>query len=110
VKLPNAESAVADIAKLRDYALSATHPVGKHNARVNASVLGLTAADAEYLRNFLLEAARMLDATSGGTDEHGQRYVIDSIIVGPSGQSTLRSSWIVRAGEDFPRLVPCFVL
>jgi hypothetical protein len=88
----------------------ATHPVGKHKARVFASVLGLTDADAEHLRNSLLEAAHTLDATTGETDEYGQRYVMDSIVVGPAGQATVRSSWIVRADEDFPRLVTCFLL
>ena len=44
-KLPNAERAVVDIAKLRDYSLNPTHDVGKHKARVFRSALGLTVDD-----------------------------------------------------------------
>jgi hypothetical protein len=42
MKLPNAERAFIDMAKLRDYSLSATHPEGK--ARVFAAALGLDAS------------------------------------------------------------------
>jgi hypothetical protein len=44
--LPNAERAIIDPAKLTDYCLSATHPVGRHKAAVFRSALGLTAPDA----------------------------------------------------------------
>jgi len=56
MKLPGGSNAVVDIAKLRDYCLSATHPRGRHKARVFASSLGLTYADADWLRNELLAA------------------------------------------------------
>jgi hypothetical protein len=38
VKLPHAELAVVDIAKLRDYCLNADHLRGRHKARVFAAV------------------------------------------------------------------------
>jgi uncharacterized protein DUF6883 len=110
LKLPNPGRAVIDIAKLRDYCLNPAHPVGKHKARVFASVLGLTAADAEELRDSLLEAARLQDVVPGEQDEYGQRYTLDAIVVGPAGQAVVRSAWIVRTGEDFPRLTTCYVL
>ena len=50
MKLPNADQAVVDIAKLRDYCLNPLHPVGKHKARVFRSALGFTIDDAERLR------------------------------------------------------------
>ncbi len=49
MRLPNAERAVVDIAKLRDYCLNFEHPRGRHKARVFAAALGLTTADAEML-------------------------------------------------------------
>jgi hypothetical protein len=110
LKLPNADRAFVDVAKLRDYCLSPTHPVGKHKARVFASVLGLTDADAAELRLALLEAARTLDVVTGEQDDYGQRYTLDLILAGPAGQATVRSTWIVRAGEDFARLTSCYVL
>jgi hypothetical protein len=56
-KLPNAEKAVVEVRKLRDYCLSPEHPRGKHKARVFASALGLTREDAGVLREALLSAA-----------------------------------------------------
>ncbi|GJG85381.1 hypothetical protein tb265_05620 [Gemmatimonadetes bacterium T265] len=41
MKLPNAERAVVDPAKVRDYLLSPDHPVGESKARFFAT-LGLT--------------------------------------------------------------------
>jgi hypothetical protein len=40
MKLPNAESAIIAIEKLRNYCLDPEHPRGKHKARVFSSVLG----------------------------------------------------------------------
>ena len=57
MKLPGAERAIVDIAKLRDYCLDPHHPRGRHKARVFASALGLTQADAEILREALLAGA-----------------------------------------------------
>lgn len=61
MKLPNAEHAFVDIAKLRDYSLSAEHKEGKHKARVFAAALGLESNDAEWLREKLLEIAKSED-------------------------------------------------
>jgi len=108
--MPNSERAVVDIEKLRDYCLSFEHPRGRHKAHVFASALGLTADDAVELRDALLNAARTLDATPTEQDGYGQRYVLDFPMSGPAGQATVRSGWIIRNGEDFPRLTSCYVL
>ena len=47
--IPNAERAVVDVRKLRDYCLNSTHDQGKHKARLFESILGMTASDAEEL-------------------------------------------------------------
>jgi hypothetical protein len=110
MKLPNPEQAVVDIAKLRDYCLNVEHPRGRRKARVFAAALGLTAADADMLRNALLVAARSEEATPTEQDSYGQRYVVDFSMIGPAGGATVRSSWIIRRDEDFPRLTSCYVL
>ncbi len=110
MKLPNAHQAVVDLSKLIDYCLSLDHPKGRHKARVFASVLGLGNSDADFLRSALLEAAQDAEAVPGDHDEYGRRYVVDFLLVGPSGRGTVRSSWIVRAAEDFPRLTSCWIL
>jgi hypothetical protein len=110
MKLPGHERPIVDVTKLRGYSLSAAHPDGKHKARVFASVLGLAETDAEWLRERLLEAARQLECQLGRRTAHGQRYLIDFVLVRSSRSAKLRSVWIVRLGEDFPRLVTCYVL
>jgi hypothetical protein len=109
MKLPNGERAVVDIAKLTDYCLNPEHPRGKHKARVFAAALGLTADRADDLRSALLEAAVAAEAVAGDQDQYGQRYVVDFTMEGVSGSVLIRSTWIVRAGEEFPRLTSCFV-
>ena len=110
MKLPNAQSAVVDFQKLRDYCLSTTHPRGRHKARVFQSSLGLTAADAEELRAALLAAARTDEAIATDADDFGQRYVVDFTLSRAERTARIRSSWIVRVGEDIPRLTSCFVM
>ena len=56
MKLPNTDRAVVEIEKLRDYCLSSSHPRGRRKARVFVTALGITANDAEELRNMILSA------------------------------------------------------
>lgn len=109
-KLPNAEKAVVETQKLRGYCLSPEHPRGKHKARVFASALGLTAEDSKELRQTLLSAAVSRKATPAEEDEYGKRYVLDFEMRTEAGSATVRSVWIVRTGEDFPRFTSCWVL
>lgn len=111
MKIPNAERAIVDILKLRRYCLNPGHLRGRHKARVFAAALGITAHEADMLRAALLDAALSSDgAVPGEKDRFGQRYVIDFEIVGVDRRATVRSCWIVRSGEDFPRLMTCYVL
>lgn len=110
MRLPNAERAVVDLVKLRDYCLNPRHPRGRFKARVFASALGMAAEHAEQLREALMDEVLTADAIPGEADEYGQRYVVDCRVSGPTGQGTVRSAWILRRGEDFPRLVTCYVL
>jgi hypothetical protein len=108
--LPNAEHGVIEPAKLTDYCLSPIHPVGRHKAAVFRSALGLTSADAPLLTDLLLRGAQEHPAVLGRADEYGQRYQIDIPIATRHGETVLRTAWIIRSGEDVPRLVTCYVL
>jgi hypothetical protein len=110
MKMSNGERAFVDMVKLREYCLSPHHPEGKHKARVFQSVLNMGAGDAEWLRDLLIQAAAKLPCVHGHHTEHGQRYVIDFRVDRDGRTGTLRSAWIIRQGEDFPRLVSCYVL
>lgn len=109
MKLPNAGRAFVEIQKLRDYCLNPLHPRGRHKARVFTRKLGVSAAETELLRAALLAAAREMDASLTREDDHGVRYVVDFTMVGPAGTGKIRSHWIVRRDEDFPRLTSCHV-
>ena len=108
--LPNAERAEVDPRKLTEYCLSTTHPVGKHKATVFRLALGLTVADVDLLRGWLLQAAAAEEAVAERVDEFGERFRIDFEASTASGQATVRSAWIIRSGEDIPRLTTCYVL
>jgi hypothetical protein len=77
---------------------------------VFASVLGLTADKAEELREALLSAALSEEAAPAEEDEYGRRYVLDFEMSTETASATIRSGWIVRSGEDFPRFTSCWVL
>ena len=114
MKLPNAERAVVDIEKLRDYSLNPNHPEGKHKARVFLAALGFTADDAERLRKLILEAILTREARPQQPTSYGQRFVVDFNVQAEQELvvtlKTVRSAWIIRNDEDFPRLTSCFIL
>jgi hypothetical protein len=108
--IPNAENAIVDIRKLRDYCLNPEHENGKHKARLFASILGMTADDAEELRQILREVVQTKDARLGRQDEFGQRYTLDFTIAWQNKEATLRSGWIIEPGSDIPKLTTCYPL
>jgi hypothetical protein len=110
VKLPNGKNAVVEIAKLRDYCLSAAHPEGRHNARVFRATLGIGPAESRTLRERLLAAALDQDGVEGEVDAFGQRYVIDFVVEHEGRLALVRAAWIILLNEDFPRLTSCYVL
>lgn len=110
MKLPNAQHAVIDLRKLRDDALNPNHGRGRHKARVFLAALGLTVDDAENLRQVLMNVALKEEVVLGERDHYGQRFVIDFEMSRPAGRAIVRSGWIIRAAEDFPRLTSCYVI
>ena len=109
MKLPNGEHAIVDRRKLEEYCLNAHHPRGRNKARVFASV-GIHLADADTLREALLAAARNSEAKLGTASPYGQRYLVDFDLVRNARTVRVRSTWIVRLGEELPRLTSCYVL
>jgi hypothetical protein len=74
------------------------------------AALGLTVENAEVIRNRLLEIVQTYDAVKGEATPYGERYVIDFEMTTAIGSAVVRSAWIVRNDEDFPRLTSCYVL
>jgi len=84
--------------------------MGKHKARLFATILGMTAKDANDLRNVLLKVVKSHDAQLGRRDEFGQRYSIDFKIEWRGKRAMIRSGWIIEHGSDTPRLTSCYPL
>jgi hypothetical protein len=110
MKLPNADRAVVDIAKVRDYCLNPLHKDGKFKAQVFRAALGITRSDWALLRSWLLDAANNSDATRGVTNQFGHRFIIDFTVAHNNRSAQIRSAWIIRTAEDFPRLTTCYVI
>ena len=108
--LPYAENAVVDIRKLRDYCLSSNHDDGKHKARLFSSILGMTADDAEDLRQILLKVVQTQEARPGRQDAYGQSYTIDFTLEWQNRSATVRSGWIIENDSYIPRLTTCYPL
>ena len=110
MRIPNGEH--ADLgAKIEDYILNATHPEGKHKARVFESVLGITLENADVLRTALRDAAGTSTSAIGRCDNgFGELYVLEFMLTTDVGSGTVLSVWIVRHGEDFPRLVSAYIV
>ncbi|PSR17128.1 hypothetical protein C8255_14205 [filamentous cyanobacterium CCP3] len=106
--IPNASKAVVDIRKLCDYCLSPDHDDGKPKARLFATTLGMTAAEA--LRLILLDVVITRKAKPGRLDEFGQRYAIDLTLEWKNRRATIRSGWIIEHNSDIPRLTTCYPL
>lgn len=109
-KLPNASRAIVPLEKLMDYSLNPEHTTGKHKARVFRAALGLTLDDAPMLREKLLDIVKTHEADPQEPTAYGERYVIDFELTTSAGTATVRSAWIVRKDEDFPRLTSCYVI
>jgi hypothetical protein len=110
VKLPFGER--ADLGtQLEDYTLNTQHRDGKHKARVFETSLGITQSNADLLREVLNHASATADNfLAKGDNGFGDVYVLDFPFAVASRSAIVRSVWIVRHGENFPRLTTCYVL
>jgi hypothetical protein len=108
VRIPNADRATIDPAKLRDYLLSTTHPIGRFKARF-FTALGFAPDRWEELA----EALRLQHLTQDGEPAvptaQGRKYTIRAILNGPTAQSAfVVSVWFIPAGGDVPRFVTAY--
>ena len=92
MKLPNADRAVVEIEKLRDYCLSSSHPRGRRKARVFVTALGITADDADELKGVILSAVTTEESTPTERDGYGQRFIVDFSMSRQGKEAVVRSS------------------
>ncbi len=108
VLIPNADRATIEREKLRDYLLSATHPIGRFKARFFVA-LGFRADRWAELAEALRIQHLTQDAERAAPSVHGQKFTIRAILNGPTGQSaTVVSVWFIPARGDAPRFVTAY--
>jgi hypothetical protein len=108
MKLPAADRALIDAAKVRDYLLSPSHPVGRFKAAFFAAV-GFRQGDWQVLLAALARLAVEGDAVQTEATPFGQKYEVRGTLTGPSGRTaTIVSVWIVLTGEASARFVTAF--
>lgn len=107
--LPNHKRAFIALEKLSDYCLNPFHPVGKDKAIVFKSVLNLTQKDDVFLKTAILKGLAINEAIEGIEDNYGKRYSVDIKISNLDKEAKIRTGWIIKKGESFPRFTTCFI-
>ena len=108
--LPNKGRAVVEREKVRNYLLSPSHPTGKGKAEF-FTVMGFQRETWEIFADALRQMACDCPVTKTMTSPHGQKYIVDGLLITPSGQLPLiRTVWVVDAGDERPRLVTAYPL
>lgn len=106
--LPNAASAAVEPTKVRDYLLSASHPIGRFKAVVFNS-LGYTQDDWPRLRDDLLAHARSGTARPAGASKYGQKYLVSGTLTGPNGRwGVFVSVWLLGSDGSAPRFLTAY--
>jgi len=108
VLLPNPDRAVVSEAKVHEYLLSSSHPVGRFKA-VFFIGLGFSSNHWELLRDALLAIARSGEVVPGQQSAFGQKFEIHATLRGPSGQEAeIVTVWMIPTGHDIAHFVTAF--
>jgi hypothetical protein len=108
MKLPKGENAIVEDVKVRDYLLSADHPIGRFKARVFSAV-GYRHEAWQRLRDDLIALAAVVDAELVHTNQHGQRWVGAGQLRGPSGLPLpVVTVWLIPSEGSPPRLITAY--
>ena len=108
MKLPNAGQAQIAQGKLVDYLLNLASPQGRGKARFFLAY-GFTPEKWQEMREAFLRHALQNDVRSTQLTEYGMKYTIEGEMPTPDGRIPwVRSVWIIRFEEDFPRLVSAY--
>jgi hypothetical protein len=100
-----------DPRKLTDYALNPENPVGKDKAFIFQQHLGFTRSNHEPLLQQIQAKAPDAEAIFQRTDEHGDRYRVDSDIIGiEEGQrEKVRTGWLINP-NNIARLITLYIV
>ncbi len=108
MKLPNAERAVVDSRKVREYLLAMDHPVGRAKARFFRA-LGFDQLTWGALQEALQHHALAGEAEEQPRTPYGQKFVVRGSLQGLNGAiASLVTVWIISREHEAPRLVTAY--
>jgi len=108
--LPNAHVAVVDPRKVTAYLLNAGHPDNGGKSTFFEG-LGYVRSDPSPLVEALKSIARGGEVIEQVESVHGQKYVVDGMLMSHTEQNrsrAIRTVWIVERSTDAPRLVTAY--
>jgi hypothetical protein len=110
MKLPNADLAIIEEAKVIDYLLNQKHRFGASKARFFAQ-FGFRPEKWEELAAALHKHGRQNEVTKVRETGFGPRYEVEGELTTPDGRhSRVRTVWQVDDGEVAPRLITAYPL
>jgi len=108
--LINKENAIIEVDKFLLYCLNEEHPVGKHKARLFKTILNISSENYQILINEIKKQILIQPAYLSKEISFGNLYFVDFEMKNLSKIATVRTTWIVRNEENFPRLTSCYII
>ncbi|MYD49701.1 MAG: hypothetical protein F4W95_14665 [Chloroflexi bacterium] len=105
MKLPNAENARIEPAKITNYLLSLDSERGRSKAKFFME-FGFHREEWQRLMNTLLVHGGNHDVTRVIETQHGTKFTVEGAIQTPDGRNPLvRTVWMIYHGSDVPWLI-----
>ena len=110
MRLPNADAALVEQAKIREYLLNPAHPYGASKARFFAQ-FGFRAEAWEELALALREHGRQNEVSRVTETGFGPRYEVEGELTAPDGRrARVCTVWQIDEGQTVPRLITAYPL
>jgi len=108
MKLLNADKAIVEREKIRNYLLDPAHPDNGGKAQFFEQ-LSFARGEWNLLADAFLALAHKAEVTHGMRSPHGQKYVIVGRIESPNGKmASIQTIWIMDKSLDVARLVTAY--
>ena len=110
MRLPNAENAWVEVAKILDYLLSTSNEDGQGKAKFFFQY-GFSREQWQEFAYALRNHGQRHSVTRVVETSFGPKFVIEGPVETPDGQNPLvRTVWMINYGTDSPRLITAYPL